>query len=201
MYNTDRPTRAELPSTKQLLLSTIIAATTAAIILITVILPAEYAIDPTGIGRLLQLTQMGETKAKLSKVPVSDSAALIQPVNILSQNPTSSPLDVNTTWRHETRLKLAPNQSVEVKLKMLKDAKANYEWLTEQGTVNFDEHGDGGSGAFISYKKGRGESSSSGELIAAFDGVHGWYWKNPGESEVTIILRTRGDYIDIKKMQ
>ena len=49
MYNTDIPTRAELPTSKQLLRSTIIAVFAAAAILITVVLPAEYAIDPTGI--------------------------------------------------------------------------------------------------------------------------------------------------------
>ncbi|HAJ46715.1 MAG TPA: transmembrane anchor protein, partial [Alphaproteobacteria bacterium] len=50
MYNTDMPTRAELPTTPQLLRSTAIAIATAAVILVTVVLPSEYAIDPTGVG-------------------------------------------------------------------------------------------------------------------------------------------------------
>ena len=66
MYNTDIPTRAELPSTAQLVKSTIIAIVAAAVILVTIVLPAEYAIDPTGIGRTLQLTEMGEIKKQLA---------------------------------------------------------------------------------------------------------------------------------------
>jgi hypothetical protein len=48
MYNTDLPTRAELPSTGKLLRSTAVAALMATGLLITAILPAEYGIDPTG---------------------------------------------------------------------------------------------------------------------------------------------------------
>ena len=66
MYNTDMPTRAELPSTGQLVRSTLIALATAMVLLVTVILPSEYAIDPTGIGRLLGLTEMGEIKQQLA---------------------------------------------------------------------------------------------------------------------------------------
>lgn len=46
--------------------STIIAIVAALMILVTVVLPAEYAIDPRGIGRALKLTQMGEIKKQLS---------------------------------------------------------------------------------------------------------------------------------------
>lgn len=66
MYNTDMPTRAELPTTPQLLRSTLIALVTAAVLLVTVVLPAEYAVDPTGVGKMLGLTQMGEIKQQLA---------------------------------------------------------------------------------------------------------------------------------------
>lgn len=48
MFNSEMPSRAELPTTKQLLRSTIIALCVAIILLVTVILPAEYAIDQRG---------------------------------------------------------------------------------------------------------------------------------------------------------
>ena len=67
MYNSDMPTRAELPSSRQLLRSTAIAAAAAAALLVTVVLPAEYAIDPTGVGSLLGLTTMGEVKGQLAR--------------------------------------------------------------------------------------------------------------------------------------
>lgn len=66
MFNAEIPSRAELPSTRQLLKSTAIAVVAAAVILVTIVLPAEYAIDPTGIGHALQLTRMGEIKKQLA---------------------------------------------------------------------------------------------------------------------------------------
>jgi hypothetical protein len=63
MYNTDLPTRAELPSSRQLLRSTAIAFVVAGALLTTTVLPAEYGIDPTGIGGALGLTQMGQIKS------------------------------------------------------------------------------------------------------------------------------------------
>lgn len=67
MYNTDFPQRADLPSAAQLKKSTMIAAAVAAGLLVTVILPADYAVDPTGIGRALGLTRMGEIKVQLAE--------------------------------------------------------------------------------------------------------------------------------------
>jgi hypothetical protein len=72
MYNSEIPTRAELPTTAQLIKSTIIAIITAAILLVTVVLPAEYAIDPTGVGKTLQLTEMGEIKTQLAEEAEAD---------------------------------------------------------------------------------------------------------------------------------
>ncbi|GAM66049.1 hypothetical protein JCM19232_1567 [Vibrio ishigakensis] len=74
MYNSDMPTRAQLPSNGQLIRSTLIALVSAALILVTVILPAEYAIDPTGVGRALGLTEMGEIKAQLEQEAKEDEA-------------------------------------------------------------------------------------------------------------------------------
>jgi hypothetical protein len=44
------------------------------------------------------------------------------------------------------------------------------------------------------YGKGRNETTQSGELQAAFDGTHGWFWRNRTNGEVTITLETSGDY-------
>jgi hypothetical protein len=204
MYNSDIPTRADLPTSRQLLRSTIIAILAAAVILITVVLPAEYAIDPTGIGRILKLTEMGEIKAQLAG-EVSTSPA----VATLTTAPTTlalKPLSIvaataASDWRDEMSLTLAPNKGAEIKLRMRKGAKANFSWSVEGGVVSFDKHGDGDiDKQFISYEKGRNATFNEGELEAAFDGVHGWFWRNTGESDVKVLLRTRGDYVDIKKI-
>ena len=78
MYNTDMPSRADLPSTAKLIRSTIISAVVALVLLVTVVMPAEYAMDPTGVGRLLGLTEMGEIKQQLAEEAAADEAAQLR---------------------------------------------------------------------------------------------------------------------------
>ena len=73
MYNADKPSADELPSSGQLLRSTAIALVVAAVLLVTVVLPAEYGIDPTGAGRILGLTEMGEIKTQLAEEAAADA--------------------------------------------------------------------------------------------------------------------------------
>ncbi len=75
MYNANRPKLSELPSPAQLLRSTLIAAASAAAILLAVVLPSEYGIDPTGAGHLLGLTKMGEIKTELAAEAAADRTA------------------------------------------------------------------------------------------------------------------------------
>lgn len=63
------------PTPRTLVRSTAIAVAVAAAILVTTVLPAEYGIDPTGVGRVLGLTQMGEIKTRLAKEAAADAAA------------------------------------------------------------------------------------------------------------------------------
>lgn len=69
------PTTPTPPSARALARSTLLAAVVAALLLVTTVLPAEYGIDPTGIGRVLGLTQMGEIKVRLAKEAAADAAA------------------------------------------------------------------------------------------------------------------------------
>jgi len=72
MNNNNRPSDSELPSVAKLIKSTIIAFTLAAIILVTVVLPSEYGIDPTGVGKHLGLSKMGEIKISLAQEAAAD---------------------------------------------------------------------------------------------------------------------------------
>ncbi len=63
------------PTSRQLLHSSAIAVAAAILILATVVLPAEYGIDPTGAGRALGLTRMGEIKMRLAREAAADAAA------------------------------------------------------------------------------------------------------------------------------
>ena len=67
MFNTHKPLENDLPTSSQLLRSTIIALFVAGALLVCIVIPAEYGTDPTGVGELLGLKKMGEIKANLEK--------------------------------------------------------------------------------------------------------------------------------------
>ncbi|MFH4307912.1 transmembrane anchor protein, partial [Acinetobacter baumannii] len=54
-------------STKKLVKPIIIAPVSAVVVLFTVVMPAENNIDPTGVGKVLGLTTMGEIKQSLAQ--------------------------------------------------------------------------------------------------------------------------------------
>lgn len=218
MYDTGIPSAAELPSSVQLIRSTILAMAAAAGILVVAVLPAEYGIDPTGIGKVLGLTEMGEIKAQLSKEAEADRAAgqnrnVPAPVpdkcssligTLIAQflvGPAAAQA-VPTGRQDEISVTLKPGEAAEVKLQMLKGRKATFSWTVVGGVVNYDLHGepDGNPSATHSYKKDRGVGTDKGELTAAFDGNHGWFWRNRTQKEVTITLRASGDYRAIKRV-
>ena len=72
MLNSTKPTLEELPTTSQLVKSTIIAFVAAVAVLVIIVMPAEYGLDPTGIGRSIGLTEMGEIKKQLSEEAEAD---------------------------------------------------------------------------------------------------------------------------------
>ncbi|MCD7038965.1 MULTISPECIES: hypothetical protein [Pseudomonas] len=213
MFNTPLPTVNELPSTRKLLRSTVLAILVAAGLLVTVVMPSEYAIDPTGVGRTLGLTQMGELKIILAQEALADAAppqaSAPEPApQIAAVKPEVQPA-VQPVAKSNLALKkdqltitLKPGEGKEIKLEVLKNRTVNYEWTTVGGPVNYDTHGEpynGEKGYFHSYNKGKQVKSDKGEFIAIFDGTHGWFWRNRSNSDVTISLRTAGDYLSVKQ--
>ena len=203
MYNHEMPSPAEQPSTGQLIRSTLIAAVSALVLLLTVVLPSEYGVDPSGIGRVLGLTEMGEIKTRLAREAAKDATATQTPHSEPApEKAAASNADASSSpaWRDEMTFTLTPGEGTEIKLKMKEGDKAQYAWSVQGGVVNFDTHGDG-PGRSVSYEKGRRVANDEGELIAAFTGNHGWFWRNRGEANVTVQLRTGGVYSDIKRVK
>lgn len=205
MYNAKTPNDNELPSSKQLIKSTAIALVTALFLLVTVILPAEYGFDPTGAGEAIGLTKMGEIKQQLAKEAEQD---IQQPASEVSKPVAKvivDDLSVETHTAEDTSLKtrsiqLKPGEAAEVKLGMKKGAVITYEWSVNSGHVNYDTHGDGAGIKYFGYNKGKATTEDKGELQAAFDGKHGWFWRNRSKQTVTINLSVSGDYSDIHRV-
>tara|TARA_R110000787_G_scaffold22528_3_gene65326 strand:- start:101 stop:745 length:645 start_codon:yes stop_codon:yes gene_type:complete len=212
MYNSNKPDPEELPSSIQLIKSTVIAAIAAAVILITVVLPAEYGVDPTRIGKMLGLASMGEIKAQLAEEAEIDRLKELQQQKQIDNKDRSSLMEnmfgllVGTAnaqtpspaWTDKVSVTLEPGKGAEIKLAMKKDAVAAFAWTVEGGVVNYDLHGDG-DGQSISYEKGRAAPGRDGSLKAKFTGNHGWFWRNRGKQDVTVTLQVRGDYSEVKR--
>jgi hypothetical protein len=228
MYNTDIPARAELPSSAHLLRSTGIAAAVAAALLVTLILPAEYGIDATGLGRVLGLTQMGDVKtAQTSQAtkgnttapsaPKASAASASTPTLPVAATPASAPTPASpsaagapaaasnaaATQEHVTTITLANGQAAEIKLSMRKNAVVQFDWSTAGVPVNYDTHGDPDGAPkdfYHGYGKGSNKTGMQGDLVAAFDGVHGWYWRNRSGVAATITLKTKGSYSKLERV-
>ena len=213
MYNSDLPTRAELPSARRLLRSTVLALIAALVILVTIVLPAEYGIDPTGIGRVLGLAEMGEIKVQLAEeaeadrqrhgVQQPDQSMLIDRligfffVSAYAEPDLASPAASGS--EDEITVTLAPGEYVEAKLVMAEGTVATYVWRVEGGLINFDLHGHGNDGESASYEKGRGVSEGSGTLTAAFDGEHGWFFRNRDKQALTLTFSVQGGYSEFRQ--
>lgn len=206
MNNAPKPNLEDLPTKAQLFRSSVIAGIGAVVILVTVYLPAEHAIDPTGVGRVLGLTEMGEIKLELAAEAEADRLLDEQ----LGQDQSSSVLDAvfglfvgtahaqeaQEVWRDEVTFTLEPGASAEVKMTMEAGNMAEYAWTATGGRVNFDLHAHGG-GESIDYERGRGETAGEGNIEAPFAGNHGWFWRNRDSTAITITIQLRGDYSEI----
>lgn len=195
------PSVPNQPTSKQLIRSTLIALGLAVAILVTVVLPAEYAIDPTGIGRVLGLTEMGQIKDQLAKEAVIDAANDKAASAVTTNTEANNQKEVSGDWRDTMTVTLKPGDGAEVKLTMKSGEQAEFSWIAEGGVVNYDTHGEGLiKDQFVSYEKGRNASANTGTIEAAFDGHHGWFWRNRSQADVTIVVQARGQYADMQRV-
>ncbi|MCI5038105.1 MAG: transmembrane anchor protein [Donghicola eburneus] len=206
MFNSKRPSLEELPSSAQLLQSTAIAAASAIAILVTVVLPAEYNIDPTGVGGMLGLAEMGEIKQQLAAeaeadrqmdAGIEEQSSLLDDIFGLFAGSAAAQDAVAEEWRDEISFTLVSGEHPEWKLSMTEGQKVFHRMTVTGGRVNFDMHGHG-NGANATYEKARGSTGSEGPLVAQFDGDHGWFWRNRDNADVTVILQLRGEYQELK---
>lgn len=195
----ENPKLDDLPSLPQLFKSAIAAVFVAIFLVLTAVLPAEYGIDPTGIGRAIGLTEMGEIKAELQMEAEQDSN-----IHGNKEDKTSffgkhglsliSSANASNHWREQFEFELKPGEYHEVKFIMKKGQTIEYAWVSSgEGRVNFDLHGHG-NGASATYEKGRGKTEGNGSFSAAFDGEHGWFWRNRDKKPVKIMLSVAGNY-------
>lgn len=166
-----------------------------AAILVLFVLPAEYAIDPTGSGKALGLTRMAAGDDAAEDAPVSPAAASAPAIAVPAQ--TQANIARATPFRtDEKTVTLEPGKGIEVKARMKAGDSFNFRW-TSTGPVRADMHGEpvgGKEDEFTDYWKQKDIASSQGSFTAPFAGTHGWYWKNREDKPITVTVRLDGFY-------
>ena len=168
----------------------------AAAIVVLFVMPAEYGIDPTGVGEMTGIIGMGaggEASAAPAEALVASTAALAMPTK-------ASIIREGKMRSDEMTLTLEPHSGQEVKAHMTAGGSYVFEWSTKGGPVKVDMHGEktnAAEGEFTSYWKDSDAAGGHGAFEAPFDGTHGWYWQNLTPEPVTVRLKTSGHYLSI----
>jgi len=178
------------PSVSRLIKTTSIALIVASVLLVTFILPAEYAIDPLGTGRRLGLTDIARPPATAVEQPARGAPLAPTQNGPIAEYPREFKFDVFD-------LVLQPYEYIEYKYQMEKGATMLFAW-TADADVQHDMHAERAAGATDgppeqSFDK-RVLRQATGAYTAPFAGIHGWYWENPGGEPLKIRLITSGFY-------
>ena len=163
------------PSAGRLVVASLAALVVAGVVLATVILPAEYGIDPLGTGEALGLTALSNP----GSIPVRTDGV----------TPYSRSYRID-----EKTFGLAPGEAVEYKYRLAAGATMLYSW-TANYWVRSEMHSEpdgapAGTAEFFEVEESTVQRH--GSYTAPFDGIHGWYWLNENAQPVTLTLYAAG---------
>ena len=161
----------------------------AGLVLVMFVLPAEYGVDPLGTGARFGLVELGLTGQQVAALEAAaaeagtDQAAIIVPQD--------------RAFIEETvDFAVAAGEGMEYKYRLEEGEALLYSW-TATGPVNYELHAepDGAPRGYAqTYELRQATSEASGTLTAPFSGIHGWFWENLGDEEITVTLTTAGFY-------
>jgi hypothetical protein len=164
------------------------------LIVVGAIMPAEFNVDPLGIGKLSGIARLWAPDENTWK-----PGAGMEPAHSSATPMTRTVMEIPlgaSDW---------PEAALEYKFAMKPGETLLYRWqaLNEDGTpatipVEFDFHGhtravDDQEMTVATYRKDQA-LSDSGSLMAPFDGIHGWYFRNHSPDPIRIRLEATGFY-------
>jgi hypothetical protein len=198
------------PTRRTLLISTAGALVAAGVLLLAAVLPAEYGIDPTGIGRALGIKGMSVARQEPAGVALpqtvqnaTDEALAAAPWN--NARAVAPPPLQQFAHAHDAapsrdtvRITLEEGEEVEYKATLAAGEPMLFSWSIPEGDIYYDFHGEPTEGGFpadyfLSYGEGEARGQT-GSFVAPFAGHHGWYWLNYNAEPVTIELTIEGYY-------
>ena len=161
----------------------------AGLILVAIVLPAEYAVDPLGTGARLGLLELGEVGQQVAALDATASTTAAGQAAIIAGQERPFTRDTQ-------EFVLAPREGMEYKYRLEKGEALLYSW-TATAPVNYELHAepDGAPRGYAqSYEKKEATRTASGTLTAPFAGIHGWFWENTTDQPVTVTLQSAGFY-------
>jgi hypothetical protein len=160
----------------------------AGLVLVMFVLPAEYAVDPLGMGARVGLLELGATAQQVAALNEAAAGGAGQAAIVAPQD---------RAFQQETvEFTAAPGEGLEYKYRLDKGESLLYSWKTS-GPVHVEFHAepDGAPRGYAETNEtAEGKSEASGTLTAPFSGIHGWYWENKGTEPVTVTLTSAGYY-------
>lgn len=183
-------------------------------LLVVAVLPAEYGIDPTGLGGKLGLTELAQETAEVG------SFEGVLEFNIGEYDPTADLIDMSvqgliqqqdTPFYSEVMdIEIEDFGEIEHKFIMPADTTFVYSWevLDAVGDgVYYDFHGHPSTEDAVNYPDGfemayaKGEGiTQHGSFTAPFTGFHGFYFMNIEEGPITVRLTISGYWEEHKEM-
>jgi hypothetical protein len=205
------PITPERPSGKKLLVGSAIAAIVAAVAVVVFVLPAEYGIDPTGLGKTLGLTRLSESGTENIYLKRGQARTnVLFPIEPPARQDRISVRDVfaenGVAWPAGAEMRsdrfqfeLQPFEGIELKYVLAKGAPMFFSWHTT-APVNVDMHShpfEGGTDATESFVIDDLQSQLA-VYVAPFTGIHGWYWQNRTMQPVQLSLDANGAFTGSK---
>ena len=166
----------------------------AGLLLVMFVLPAEYGVDPLGTGAKVGLLELGVTGQQVAALEQAAAGAGAGAGAGAAAGRVPAIAAQQKPYRQETvEFTLKPRESVEYKYRLEKGQPLLFSW-TATASVNYEAHAepDGAPRGYAeSYEKGQA-TQASGTITAPFAGIHGWFWENAGDQEVTVTLTAAG---------
>lgn len=198
---------------KQLLKSIGIALLIGILVLLAAVFPAEYGMDPLGTGNLFGFGKLYQSEAASNTNETDDTKTSVLNFKKLKLEKLGSPASVpkpieGQNSAPETQfspkedtlsVSIPAGKGLEYKFKMLKYGSVKYEWVTDQGIVYIDFHGEvkqanPPENVFYESYTLAYSNNMAGTFTAPFEGKHGWYFRNESKQAIVVTLRLKGQY-------
>jgi len=158
------------------------------VILIGVVWPVAYGIDPLSTGRWMGLEN-------------SDPGPGTELEEIIAGDLIAAPAGAQRTHAQAYKservsISMAAFEEVEFKARMKEGDTLVYSWESAE-PVFVDMHGEPATyprDKAVRYEALDGVKSGHGQVTAPFTGLHGWYWLNTNEQDIVIDLTVSGYY-------